>query len=117
MIGFEVIAPKLVALEWRRKRQRTSSCGIVRASSSVAAGARWLATPPFADVQETFAASAPHPTAAQENSNAAASAATDRADRADRRRGRPPPAPSARVSADIAVPTEHARKISRRRRS
>jgi hypothetical protein len=40
MIGFEVIAPKLVTLACRRKRQRTSSRGIVRASSLVAVAAR-----------------------------------------------------------------------------
>jgi hypothetical protein len=40
MIGFEVIEPKSVALAGRRKRQRTASRGIVRASSVVAVTAR-----------------------------------------------------------------------------
>jgi hypothetical protein len=77
-----VIAPKLVALEWRRKRQRTLSRGIVRASSSVAVAARWLATLPFADGQDPLAARAPHPVAAAANSNTAARAATWTADEA-----------------------------------
>jgi hypothetical protein len=40
MIGFEVIAPKSVAFACRRKRQRTLSFGMVRASSAVAVTAR-----------------------------------------------------------------------------
>src|SRR6476469_2529475 len=76
MIGFEVIAPKLVALAWRRKRQRTSSRGTVRASRSVAATERWLAVLPFADGQSTLAPRAPHPAAAAANKNTAARAVT-----------------------------------------
>src|SRR6478672_10541498 len=75
MIGFEVIAPKLVALACRRKRQRTFSRGIVRASSFVAVAVRWLATLPFAVAQDTFAARAPQPAAAAATSNTAARAA------------------------------------------
>jgi hypothetical protein len=80
MTGFDVIAPKPVALPARRrKRQRTSSCGIVRASSLVAVAARWLALLPFAVVQDPLAAWDPHPAAAPTKRNAATSAATVRA--------------------------------------
>src|SRR4051812_2059139 len=61
MIGFEVIAPKSVAFTCRRKRQRTSSRGIVRASSSVAVTARWLAGPPFAETHDWLPLWPPHP--------------------------------------------------------
>ena len=88
MIGFAVIAPKLVAFACNRKRQRALSRGIVRASRSVAVAARWLALLPFADVQETLAARAPQPAATPANRSAAATAATRRD--TDERRWPPP---------------------------
>src|ERR1700710_1802518 len=78
MIGFEVIAPKPRPFEWRRKRQRTVKRGIVRASSSVALAARWLATLPFAGGHAPFAARAACPAAGPASSDAAASATASR---------------------------------------
>ena len=110
MIGFEVIAPKPVPLECRRKRQRTLSRGIVRASSLVAVAARWLAMLPFAEVQDTLTARAPQPAASRgEQQHGSESGHGSPARQAIA-------CPSVRTSEEIAAPTEHVRKISRRER-
>src|SRR4051812_34099246 len=80
MIGFEVIAPKPVPPERRRKRQRTFSRGILRASSTVAVAARRLAALPFADGHGPSAARAPSSAAGPASSSADASATTNPSD-------------------------------------
>src|SRR6478609_1191703 len=78
MTGFEVIAPKPVPSACSRKRQRTSSRGIVLASSFVASAARRLELLPFAEGQDWLADRAPQPAAAPAQRSTATNAAMER---------------------------------------
>jgi hypothetical protein len=74
MIGLAVIAPNDEPRPRRRKRHRTLSRGIVRASIAVAASARRFERSPFADVHDAPGCDAPHADAIPANETAVATA-------------------------------------------
>jgi hypothetical protein len=90
MIGLAVIAPNDEPRPLRRKRQRTLSRGIVRASIAVAASARRFERSPFADVHDApDGCDPPHADAIPASETAVAAAAASVRARS-RGRGRVP---------------------------